>query len=544
MSNNFAHVLNEIKSKYSLKGIAKFIDLLEDRYYRRPTNLFCLEKKEESIINYYLMKPSYKIGTSDKYTRILYDLFESIPDTMFDSKIFNRENIEYIYNEEQAKRIESFRNKVRSEYLNILDNLEDGNRIDDYYLRYAISTIGSDDIVARKTYEYLINNIKYNPSYFADEFIVKYTAYLSYIDLRMKKVYAYTSDYNFIKNVYLDCAGNSLSDERIVIIAKEFMNKKKPLDRILNLLVSVAHEGRHIYQVERYNNGEISELSFNVLMNHILNGYSKDEYARNYFNFECELDAEAYANSFAYDILCKYARNTRLTDSALVYKYESLLYSHNNLKYGNNNTEVIDDDIYNVKNLDIIIRKNPNLVLQYSMLRIMYDNNGRRRSFCELLDKERELTKNTKYAKLPEVLKTYYLSEISRGINIDLSKKDKEEREIIILKLLDLAIYELEEINELVRLTKLYKYSDSYRTNKKIRIILKRIKNIMYYLNKNCVLIDELHNNLINTKMDKMIYMLYNLDIRIDSNIFNNIFYAKNTYEVQQSGYKLIMALK
>ncbi len=514
------------------------LKLIEDRYNRKSTNYIKLDALELFIINNY-DKEEYT-SLINKYILFLIEQIKKNPNIIFDSKLCNSNYINEIFNNEQRRIILNHKHKTHLKTMHSFNTLKDGKKLGDDYLRYAISLIGKHSSFLNNTYKYLLNNIKYNNSYLAYEFIVKYSAFLSAKELKIKDSNIYLTNYDNIKGIYLDCFGKSYPSSNTILINRD---KIKDKDALIQVIQTVAHEMKHLYQFNKFKKKEATPLYFDVLLYHLLANYDEDEINKNYDNFKVEKDANNYGWDFVARVFSAYTKNYNYIKYSLKRKNEELL--NQLVGYKNNNHFLVEDFNYKVNMFSKMIKKDPTILDNHQLLGYIFDREGNLLSFEKLLFYERILYVNDrlKYSNIDKCFKDFYMYHIDKGINISTKNMNHSLKISLFEKLIDLAINELEDLEKIKKLVEI-KTPYTHKTKSMIKNKLRRVRNIINYLDKHSVLISRLNNYMINLKTDKMIFLINKLDLDITKDIISNYIYRKNTYDIQHSGYKLQKSLK
>ena len=523
-----------------LENYPLFSHLIDNRFNRSNIDIYDLEKLESFIVNN--RKDEKYIGIIRKYTSFIYKKFLENPYIIFDSRIFRYKIFEHYFGKTRLSEINNFRKKVELEYNSILNNINSYPIIDEKYLRYAISLIGRNSDITDRTYKFLLNNYNKYKSFFVDEFIIKYTAFLVGKELGISYDNVYYCDFDFTSSKVLDSSGGYSPKSRYVFVNSD-MDKKS----LIALLHTVSHEMKHRKQHIACINDEISLQQFYSLLRILIN--SDEAYINmNYDNDESEIDA----NNYSWDLICriisKYFNDKKGLKEAFnnKNKYKYLLAEAVNFKYGKSLTEVIESDEYNVRELDKAIANNTKLLRESSILGYIYDVTGKREGFYSLLFNENALLKkdHKNYSKFKKIFRLFYIYDICKGKDISIEGLSEENQKLVINKLLELAIEELQDIINIKTLVKITKYPPIDRINSKNRIKIKRISILLSKLNKNISLITKFDDKLIRYKIKKLVFLIDKIKFNRDLNVINNIFYLKNTRGIKQSGYKLQKVLK
>lgn len=539
MNSECNSIFDEIRLLNLLNDLKKCSNLIDARYYKKSTNILELDDLESFIVNNYNNKKY--ISLIKKYTSFIFDKYKENKYIAYDSILFKDKNIDYLFNGKQANEIKNFKKLVSYKSKRTISNLEDNTRVNDMVLRYAIDAVGEESLYLTKLYRYLLNNIRFNTNKLAYEFILKYTAYLSSKELNVKDYKLYFNNYDMVKSVYLDSYGKSYPSLNVIFLNSDKLKEK---DSILYLMHTAAHEMKHLNQYNRYKNNEISEITFHWLIHDII-ANNKEEYDKNYDNLEIEMDANDYGWDLLSRIFSSYSKNNRYAKFSLIKKNEVLLEKLVNYKCKESNMDCVEDIDYNVKQADEAVRNKPNYIQKYGILGYIYDVTGKRNTIYNLLFIEKTLLKRgDRYKNIKDIFRMYYLYEIKKGNMFNLERLSIQTKKDIIIKYIELATQELEDINQIVTLNRLSKSIDYTRVNRKIKSKLSIVSNLMSFLYKNSREIYKIKDRLLITKLNKLLVLIDRLDVKVNTNIINKIIYEKNTYDIQLSGYKLQKSLR
>lgn len=537
MNDGFQLLIDrEIASKI-ISDYDAFSLFADARYNRDETNIFPFEKTERFIIKH-RCKEKY-ISTMKEYTSFLYRKFKENPYTILDSRILKCKDMERLFDKEEYVEIKAFLDELNNKYIKLLNGIKKGTKIDDLSLRYAISLIGRDNTLAERTYSYLLNN--YNNSDLTREFIAKYTAYLSSKELEIPYDRIYLNRYNFVHGEYLDCNGTYLPKSDCIFINSDKNNE------LLKLIQCVGHEMKHRKQLQSQIRDIMDETSLYLTMDSIFSKNIENDKI-NYFNRETELDANNYGWDLAARLLSSYSNEKGLVKEALWNKNECLYDRAVLFKYRNAQYDLVDDVTYNVSKLDEIIKKDPEIIFTYAGVLpfIYYLSTGIRSSFTSMVTTENGLRDKCgdRYKEIGKAFRCFYQYDLDRKSNIDFKELKEDERKQVANKLLELALDEIKDINNILSIVKLTKRSFCINANTKVKQKICRIHYILNTLDRNNIYIRNLCTRSIELKLEKLLVLIDGLNIKINNGIFERIFYAKNTYDIKKSGYKLQRVIK
>ena len=513
-----------------------FSYLIDARYNRDETNIFPFEKTEKFIIKH-CCKEKY-ISLVKGYTSFLYRKFKENPYTILDSRILKCKDMERLFEKEQYEEIKAFLDELNDKYIKLLNGIKKGTKIDDLSLRYAISLIGRNDSLTERTYHYLLNN--YSNSNLVREFIAKYTAYLSSKELDISYDFIYLNRYNFIHGEYMDCNGTYLPKSDAIFINSDRNNE------LLKLIQCIGHEMKHRKQLQSHIRNKMDEMSLYLTIDSLFSKYIENDKI-NYFNRETELDANDYGWDLAVRLLSSYSNEKGLVKEALWNKNECLYDKAIHIKYNNAQYDIVDGVTYNVSKLDELIKKKPDIsYYDEILLFIYYYSTGSRIDFTHMVSTEYKLKVSfeDKYKGLGKAFRCFYQYDLDRKVDIDFSKLEEPERKQVVNKLLELAIEEIKDINNILSVVKITRRSINIYANAKVKRKVSRIRYILNTLDRNNSYICNLSTRSINLKLEKLLVSIDSLNIRFDTSLFERIFYAKNTYDIKKRGYKLQRVFK
>ncbi len=536
MNDGFQTLVDREIALQILRDYDAFSYLADSRYNRDETNIFPLEKTEKFII-----KRRYKekyISVVKEYTSFLYRKFKENPFTILDSRILKCKDMERLFEKEQYDEIKAFLDELNDKYIKLLDSIKKGTKIDDLSLRYAVSLIGRDNKLAEQTYCYLLNN--FNSSNLVREFIAKYTAYLSSKELEVTYDYVYFNKYNFVQGEYVDCSG-TYSPKSDCIFINSYKNQE-----LLKLIQCVGHEMKHRKQLQSRIKHKSDDVSLYLTLDYLSSKYDDNDKI-NYHNRETELDANDYGWDLAARLLSSYSNEKGLVKEALWNKNECLYEKAVHFKYTDSQLSLEDAVTYNVRKLDEIIKKDPQICFNDEVLLfVYYYSTGTRVDFVHLAKAEHELRDNCgdKYADLGKAFRCFYQYDLDNKVDIDFKDLKDDERKQVLNKLLELAIEEIKDINNILSLVKVTKRSFSINANTKVKQKISRIHYILNTLDRNNRYIHNLGTRSINLKLEKLLVSIDSLIIKLNADLIERLFYAKNTYDIKRSGYKLQRVIK
>ena len=182
-------------------------------------------------------------------------------------------------------------------------------------------------------------------------------------------------------------------DREIEVGAKGLANKKTLSIKDINLSSIMFHEARHVIQFNNIENDKnYNGYNYNILKDYILyNNMDISVYNRNHQRYYFEIDADIEGQKEYYKILEKInlvseAEKEKMAKLDETEQFKIAMASYLNVNGYNYEKGILFDDI---------IQKNNNLLNQYPVLQIEYDNLGKRKTMLDILKSmEDELNQN------------------------------------------------------------------------------------------------------------------------------------------------------
>ena len=182
-------------------------------------------------------------------------------------------------------------------------------------------------------------------------------------------------------------------DSEIEVGAKGLANKKTLSIKDINLSSIMFHEARHVIQFNNIENDKnYNGYNYNILKDYILyNNMDISVYNRNHQRYYFEIDADIEGQKEYYKILEKInlvseAEKEKMAKLDETEQFKIAMASYLNVNGYNYEKGILFDDI---------IQKNNNLLNQYPVLQIEYDNLGKRKTMLDILKSmEDELNQN------------------------------------------------------------------------------------------------------------------------------------------------------
>jgi len=257
---------------------------------------------------------------------------------------------------------------------------------------------------------------------------------------------------------------------------------------------TICHEARHSSQAYRASINDLSYESYEYIRTNIFRTYlskeSFNEYNVNYRHNEIERDANLYGWRIVEKLLTKYAPNRKQEINNIISENISVFYQ-DALANKRDTVKRMPKEYYNVKMMDDIIRKHPDILGEKPILTYIYNSNGTRKTFMELVINNKNLSRSTKKIDIDKIFYDYFVSDIKNGIlnTINVNSLPLEQQFDIFARLVSILT------NEMV----LMKRSMSILNNNNLaefehinRDRVSRISYLLNYLNSHKVLINSL----------------------------------------------------
>ena len=168
----------------------------------------------------------------------------------------------------------------------------------------------------------------------------------------------------------------------------------------VRILKTLFHELQHVRQFNEYKNDvTMNSTVFSVIKSKILNAYlsneQNSEYHVNYQYREIEREADTFGWVRTYSTLLEYApqRTAELNQikrNTVITHYEQSVALQKDLE----KNRLFEIDNYNVTKLTEILKEHPELIKEYSHLKLFFNENGERKSLKELLLTYCDIEKN------------------------------------------------------------------------------------------------------------------------------------------------------
>ena len=311
----------------------------------------------------------------------LYNIFFSKPYLFADSLLIRNRVVDLVLSGEELKRFKEFRGKYFNVDLeNMFNNIsklsdEDKNRFYASLLVY----LRNGDNQKKKLFEKVITDI-----------INKHKTINTMNEMELKFYCQYVSNFALHgeKSNSIVCIGEESSSLRgeqsngLICI-----NKKSGTPSIELVTKTVCHETRHfIQEIESKNKVNVTafEMAQFELFYKYLNSTTYNSYRENYKYATIELDAETHGH-FDAGVFFHMFHRVDLADRVSENRREHLdkrdYYKFMKDKDG----KVFCVDRFIVENMDKIMREHPEELNNYPVLREIYNSNGERKSFGDIL---------------------------------------------------------------------------------------------------------------------------------------------------------------
>lgn len=500
--------LKMLKNDEYDKGLNSKYNRSNPSYLTSCKTLATYDSFDNHIANLLLNNPSI-IDKKDlsRYRNYLYTSFKKAPNIIFESLMFTKEIAPLIFSNTELKEIEEYKNKSALYCKSIYDKITQGKRTtseeNNIFFGFLIRKISSenqnvinllDDVYKRLLSLPNIPNLK------AKEFLLKYTGHLARKDLRIPPVDVYLTnsdlaDESYTKNNY----GTSYGNTGIISINKELVNSNvSPIPNIpsiIKFMQTVCHETKHSEQAYKASINDLSYSSFEWIRTNIFRTYlsqdSFNEYMANYQHNEIERDANLYGWRMAEKVLKKYAPARKQEIDVIISTNIGEFYK--GALANKRDTHIrMPKEYYNVKMMDEIVRKNPNLIQSYPQLSYIYNSNGQRKSFLELVSINKRLERSTDDSiNISKIFYDYFISDLKSGVlnTIDVYSLDKEKQYDLFSRLQSIVVSEIDFINRSISILSNNNIETFEHINKER---LSRIINLLNYLNSHQKLINYL----------------------------------------------------
>lgn len=491
----------------------------KDRY--KPDVLFSsisfeIMKKRNALDNYILkyyskLDDKNPVDASikrnmDRYLKTLYTRFVSKPNELLGSPFLKSPKIVNIYcpEEIQIKGNDiNLRKKVKETYRKNtkdlkelyvrdrnLDNLskEDNDRL----MHMLISKIGTDDKQIQGYQEGYLKKLIQQKSKVSElnpkqvEFVAKYINNLM-LNSRLKQLRYSREDIQ--SHIYIGEDRKELGgfEDRNNI----YINKNSVLTTdIPSLIQVVCHETEHSIQELEATRNPKSKIGLDLAISNVLRKYyfsekRYDVYNNNYRFEQIEKDAEyiGHTQAIIYLDMFGFRDEAKKLSDVKTKKFDSRRFEYDYRTDENGKKCTREEFLFN--GLNNAIAKRPNTVNKYPALSLLYTQNGKVKSFEDIITGDFKVNDQSKSDILEDFCK-YYISKRALD-NLDLSKYPEEIQANIASRLITILGEEDLQIGRMGQEKQQYDYKDINKNDKKgVEIFhLKNSRNIMRFMNKN-----------------------------------------------------------
>lgn len=442
----------------------------------------------------------------DRYLQTLYKRFVSKPNELLGSPFLKSSQIINIYCPEkiQIKGNDiDLRKKVNETYrentknpkeLYVRDrNLDDLSKEDnDRLMHMLISEIGTDDKQMQGYQEGYLKKLIQQKSRVSElnpkqvEFVAKYINNLM-LNSRLKQL-GYSRE-DIQSHIYI-------GEDRKELGGFEngnsiYINKNSVLTTdIPSLIQVVCHETEHSIQEFEATRNPKSKIGLDLAISNVLRNYyfsekRYDVYHNNYRFEQIEQDAEyiGYTQAIIYLDMLGFKDEAKKLSDVKTKKSDSRRFEYDYRTDENGKKCTREEFFFN--SLNNAIAKRPNMVSQYPALSLLYTQDGKVKSFEDIITSDFKVNDQSKSDILEDFCKYY----ISKGAldNLDLSKFSEEIQANVASRLITILGKENLQIGIMGQEKQQYYYKDVDENDKKgVEIFhLKNSRNIMRFMNKN-----------------------------------------------------------
>ena len=442
----------------------------------------------------------------DKYLQGFYKRFISNPTELLGSPFLKGPKTVERFCPEMAKKkdgsIGELRKKVIETYkqntkdpkaLYIIDRNSDslGREDTDRLMHSLINSIGTDNKEVQNYQQEYLKKLITNRSRASNltprqvEFVAKYINNLM-ITSRLKELGYNREDIQ--TNIYI---GTDRKEHGGFEIGNSiYINKDSVLTMdIPSLIQVVCHETEHSIQELESKKNPKSKIGLDLaICNALRNYYSSekgyDVYHNNYRFEQIEQDAENIGHNYArtYLDVLGFKDEARKISEIKTKKADARRFEYDYRTDENGKKCTREEFFYN--SLNSAVSRKPDLVKKYPALSILYSQDGKVKSFDELISGEFKLNEDDK-SQIPEDFCKYY---ISKGMldNFELSKFPKNVQANIASRLITILKGENIQIGTMGREQQYYQRDVAEKDKIGVESFhLKNARNIMRFMNKN-----------------------------------------------------------
>lgn len=462
----------------------------------------------ENRIAYLLLNEPIKLDKHlmAKYRDYLFSVFKKNPNIIFESLMFNKEIANLLFTSTQLTEIENYKHNATLRCKDIYEKIKKGqttnNEESTLFFNFLIKNINSENLktinLLDDVYSRLINLPTIN-SLRGKEFVLKYTANLARKDLRIPPVEIYLANSDLNDSSYSSHNyGTSYGNTSIISVNKELIqNNISPIPNIPSLIKfmqTICHEVKHSSQAYKSSINDLSYESFEWVRNNIFSRYlSKEdfnEYQVNYRHNEIERDANLYGWRMTERILNKYAPSKKQEIESIVSTNITEFYN-GALANKRDTKKRMPKEYYNVEMMDKIVARNPFLISEHPQLSYIYNKDGTRKSFIELIENNKLLSKSTNLLEIDKIFYDYFIADIRKGIltTIDVNSLDTEKQYDLFLRIKDIINSEIDLISRSMSILSNTNLVSFEHVNKER---VERITHLLNYMDYYKILINHL----------------------------------------------------
>lgn len=286
---------------------------------------------------------------------------------------------------------------------------EENKWIEDIKEKYFVSLLTDPDNKTKNIHE--------------QEFIANYAVEHFYVLEGLDK-----AEIGLIANQDLSELGHATSDHLIMLnMAKIYTN--------LGIVQTACHEKQHLVQSNNLHNGKFNKTSYYYLLDEITRSFPQDgntgneEYHNNYQYEEIELDAEEVSHDKLKIYLLNLFQKYGINPEKAQYRIEKMIESHQKSRYKPSATKILNGENvpqfkYNVSRLKQIVEEHPEVLKKYSMLELIFDNDGKMKDINEIISGTSDFRH---YAMVDDVI----LNEVLENgfTNIKVANMNESQRE-------------------------------------------------------------------------------------------------------------------
>lgn len=440
-ANSFSYIFN--REDKSVKDLLEQIDLHNDidGTYASISNMdindyiFGLyNKKKCMLLEYGLQKDEYAL-TNDDFIAAIYQVKNS-------GILF--EEINDMFNELQSKAIKPDMSKYQEE----VDNLTEMDETKfEYFIEDLKKLKNCVGILPEEYCDYLIKQKMDSNSCLNKNLEKYYTIFKRAFEDKTNNILYNNDIKNNIIQVSSELDENVLGSTGIQYIRYNETQIKELSEKNMDAINTMFHEIRHVLQkrhiddmrCNRYlflidedyaEKMEINPNEYKMLKEKIINKYDRDYYERNYIFMYNEIDARIHGAKGAYAYLKKLGLdnkkilNIQGKDFFECYeenlKLERKIYNIANLKKYKDDASIKEPEEERVKyTFRNILKENLNVLNEYPVLKLEYDEKGERKSGFEILRNYEEELKE--YEENPEDAKINKLAILSSILKEEVS---------------------------------------------------------------------------------------------------------------------------